>query len=624
MKSHTVLSCFSILLLVFIIVATTFSCITIVRQPTAQTPGNAQPQTSLPENRNQGPTGTISVGQQIQAVSQSIESVGGTITVSKPGDPLDGFSITVPPKSFSDSRTFKVSYAPVTSQTFGKDFNAISPLITVDNGGGYSDEVMTVKVPVKIPPDQFAMGFFYDEKSRKLEGIPIVAMDSNSITIATRHFSSFVVSSIYTSYLLKGEINTGFEPGKDDWQIENMGSYITPNGECAGQTLSSLWYYYEKYLSGAGHLWDISDNNGTAPKTPELWPDDSLGYRLASIVQFDYKAYINPVVELTKALNSTDERTHLSFAYAMLLTGQPQQVGIVRQKTAAEGGGFGGHALIVYRLSPDTLWVADPNWPGQKDRTITLQGGTYKPYNSAENKNDMEAGLGKNYTIINYCAKTAMIDWSKLSARWTEYENRSIGNDKFPKWVLSVKDNQDKLTALADMETSEKVLTVKAPQFPDITYGAFVDGKPINTTDSKITLKPGNNKIGFLIYGMVNNKWKYIDFKYYNITYKEKEEPKIIDSGKIKGTVQFNNSVRDPYGCSAHTAELWGPDGKKVISPVYSAATTPVELAPGEYILKYSCGCNPKNAPAYYPAFEKRFTVPDSGTFKVVVTCPDG
>ena len=165
-------------------------------------------------------TGEISVGQKIDIASQSVGTSGGIIAVSKPGDPLDGFVIKVPPKSYADSRTFKVSSAQITKQTFGSDITPVSPMISVDNGGGYSDEVMYVRVPVKVPEDNFAMGFLYDEKNKQLEGMPLLGSDAESVTVATRHFSNFFVSMIEKA-LLKKDIDSGFRPGIDDWQFPN-------------------------------------------------------------------------------------------------------------------------------------------------------------------------------------------------------------------------------------------------------------------------------------------------------------------------------------------------------------------------------------------------------------------
>ena len=96
--------------------------------------------------------------------------------------------LQIPPNSYPNTRAFKVSSAPITGNTF-KNVNPISPMITIDNGGGYSEELMQVKIPVKIPDGHFAMGFLYDSKKGTLEAMLLVEEDANSITVATRHFS---------------------------------------------------------------------------------------------------------------------------------------------------------------------------------------------------------------------------------------------------------------------------------------------------------------------------------------------------------------------------------------------------------------------------------------------------
>jgi len=161
----------------------------------------------------------------VDIASQSIGTDGGGIVISKPGDPLDGFSVGVPPKAYAGSQTFKISYAPITKQTFGDDFIPASPLITVDNGGGYSNELMYMQVPVKIPEGYLAMGFLYDEKTKQLEGMPLITQDAGSITVATQHFSNFLIAMINRVKLKETE-DSGFMPGIDDWQFTNYGSYI--------------------------------------------------------------------------------------------------------------------------------------------------------------------------------------------------------------------------------------------------------------------------------------------------------------------------------------------------------------------------------------------------------------
>ncbi|MCJ7654192.1 MAG: hypothetical protein MUO97_02635, partial [Dehalococcoidia bacterium] len=236
-----------------------------------------------------GLTGTITVGPEIEVATKTIGTSGGTITVDKPGDPLNGFQIEVPSDAYKETKTFKVSSAPIQNHTFGQYFKPLSPLITVENGGGYADKMMLVKIPVKIPKGHYAMGFFYDEKNGRLEGMPVVSIDGDSITVATRHFSRMSICDIDPT-TSRNVTDSGFRVGSggDNWQLPNEGSFISC-GSCVGMCATAQWYYEEKALKGAPRLYGYYDNNGNEPKTPGLWQDDSLAKRLVDEVQVDYE-----------------------------------------------------------------------------------------------------------------------------------------------------------------------------------------------------------------------------------------------------------------------------------------------------------------------------------------------
>ena len=345
--------------------------------------------------------------------------------MDKYGDPLDGLELTVPADSYDGNVNFNITYAEVENHSFGPDFNPVTPLVTVDNGGVYSNELIEVRVPVEVPEDYFAMGFFYDEATDKLEGMPLLARDAESITLGTHHFSSFIVSMIKKT-LIKDTVDSGFWPGEDDWEFTNYGSYIAPGGHCAGQAMTAMWYYVTRPDGADVSLYDRYDNNGDTP-TPDIWQDNSLGYRFASVIQADnWGVTINSGVScplsMTKPLSTF-------FTYAMQVTGEPQFVAI----WSSQGG---GHAMIVYRIKGGDLYIADPNYPGNIDRRIQCIDGAFKPYNSGANAEEIAAGNGKAYETIEYWAKTAIVDYGHISARWQEVKNGTIGNGSFPQYQL--------------------------------------------------------------------------------------------------------------------------------------------------------------------------------------------
>jgi len=498
-------------------------------------------------------TGDIASGQKIELASQSIGASGGTIEVTKEGDALDGFVISVPAKSYPDSRIFKVSSAPITNQTFGSDINPISPMITVDNGGAYSEEIMYVRVPVKVPEGNFAMGFIYDEKSKQLEGIPMVANDDESVTIATRHFSSFFISMIEKALLTKN-IDSGFVPGIDDWQFTNYGSYIASGGHCEGQANTALWYYCTQPDGKDRCLYGRYDNNGEKPSTPEFWQDDSLGYRFCSVVQkekyYTLELWYNLAGKAWEKENNKwiikdvpgigDNNIFNLFSYSIRATGEPQLVWI-------RSNAGGGHAMIVYKIVGNALYIADPNYPGNTERKINYYSGEsrFKPYNSGANMKEIDQDMGKAYETIVYAGKSAVFPWDGIDKRWTEFKNKTIGNDQFPRYTINVVDDKGAQTALTDSYTTDqKNLVLKSSGVNANTLiNVFRDGKLIANTSGQVELNPGNNLLGILIAGEVGNSWDYIDFKYFNVTYEVEEDCKtppkdILD--KLHQAKQFN------------------------------------------------------------------------------------
>jgi hypothetical protein len=462
---------------------------------------------------------------------------------------LDGFQLTVPPNGFTQTKTYTISYAPITKHNEGVYFNPISPLIKISYEGGYSDEPMHVKVPIKLPHGHFAMGFFYDEETGRLEGLSIEALDSTSITVSTRHFArtsslakrsgihdlvswgNLVISSI-DEQVLHGQsiISSGFTPGVDDWEFINYGSYIASGGHCAGQSMTAMWYYYEKKLRGESSLFHTFDevNDKTKPKL--LWQDNPRGYRFASSVQedIDWAFWKKKVI----VQSWFPELTWKAFALAMLVTGDPQ-LGIIRQSTPK----YAAHAVVVYKINftEGKLYIADPNFPNNHDpktgletiRTIDFANGQFTPYPSSLN-----AGASPViFDQIAYFGKTANIEWSQISNRWAEFQNGTIGDDRFPKYTLWVEDGSGyELNDGLNTDADTLIFHCKMPSCPLFYTGTdhFQDVEVYNGQGNRIStdvrgrisvvLKPGQNKLGLYIEGTGSDTLNhYVDFKWINV-----------------------------------------------------------------------------------------------------------
>jgi hypothetical protein len=477
--------------------------------------------------------------------------------VDKPGDPLNGLALTVPAGSYSGSLKFDISYAKVESQSFGANFNAVTPLISVENGGGYSNEIMEIKVPVAVPDDSFAMGFIYDGATSKLEGMPLVARDATSITVGTRHFSSFIVSMVKKAELEK-DIDSGFVPGYDDWEFTNYGSFIAPDGHCAGQSMTAMWYYVTQPDGPNVTLFGRYDNNGLSPKTPGLWQDDSLGYRFASAIQADQ--WNKSASKFWRKLSAMDAAATKSlFAYAMLITGEPQLVVI----WSSQGG---GHAMIVYRMKGGLLYIADPNYPGNIDRRIQYESGAFKPYNSGANAAEIAAGNGHAYESIEYWAKSAIVDYPHIASRWQEIKNGSVATDLFPQYTLRYIDDQGSLLELKDgmvWGTSKIKLRANSSSVA-ITIQVYRDGVQMHPdANGTFDLNPGVNHLGVCISGVVaNGDYAYVDFRYVNISFGGLALNPAVQDGEPNKPLMFSAALSQPLP-AGYKIEWWADGALK-------------------------------------------------------------
>lgn len=486
-----------------------------------------------------GTTGTISTGKTVAAASVKVPSSGGTLTVSEPGTPITGLELTIPANAYTDIKTFEISYAPIEKHSFGQDFNPLTPLIKVDNGGDYSAETMTLKIPVKVPEGSFAMGFIYDSKTKKLNGLPTIASDADSITIATSHFSDVIISCI-SDALIKKDVDSGFRPGIDDWQFINRGSFIAQGGHCAGQSVTALWYYVTQPDGKDLTLNGRYDNNGNKPSSPSFDYDDNLAYRFVSAVHSDinWDSYANRFWK--KMAGANDELTWKLFAYSMQITGEPQETGIYSKAG-------GGHDMICYRVKDGNLYIADPNYPGNNERRIEYSNGKFKPYNSGANFDEIAKGNGKAYETIQYCAKTDTLSWDKIAQRWEEMKDKTVGDNKFPAYQIIYKDENGKYPELLDGFTfSNKLIRIAASSTtPNIGCYIFRDGALLKfDAQYNVELVPGVNNLGIFIVCTVDAKdkdgnpikiEKYVDFKYLTVTFKSEDAKISIDPPTLDG-----------------------------------------------------------------------------------------
>jgi|GEM_PF-6057973 len=389
----------------------------------------------------------IKTETDLPGTTVSIGASGGKASINDSASPLNGFEINVPAGAFSGTTNVKVRYANIISHTLGTDIKPISPLISVDTEGKPASGGLSIFVPIASPTSGFPIVMFYDASTGELEVLPITSVSANGVTVFTEdpsgvnfaasHVRQSVKGSIRTSWLpvstgifaadfalglVPNDLDTEFRPGVHTWKNVNYGSIVAPGGHCAGQTISSMWCFNRKIKPNVYGKWDRNQTN-------TISRDDADAIRLASMVQIkdiDWAGREKAVYGWAEAVS--DETTFKLFQAAIYLTKKPQYI-------AARKAGGGGHALVVYRIEGNRMYLADPNYPTET-RYIELVNGSFTSLSTRLNAEDDD----NSFNQFRYFGMTALIKESALEQRWNEFKAGTVGQDFFPKYTFHVFD----------------------------------------------------------------------------------------------------------------------------------------------------------------------------------------
>lgn len=538
-------------------------------------------------------TDSVDLGERKTVAETSIGTDGGSISVDDPE--LEGFEMSIPEGAYDEEVDFKISVAEIKSHEHGDAFQPITPLITIENDRKKADKPLALSIPITIDSEtEFAMAFYMDIETGKLEAIPSVDLKNDGIDILTTHFSSVVVSKITVeelerAYLSSGtSVDSGFVPGTDDWSFVNYGSVIAPYGHCAGQAITMGWYYTEQKVAlGEESLFTRFDNNDLEA-TPDFWEDDSLGYRFASVIQatIDWEAEsFHEFLDYSSTYN--DAKIKQSFAYAMLMTGEPQFMGIYEKDM--DGNRTSGHAILAYKVTQHRIYVADPNYPGQDDRFVEIDGNHFKDYSSGANAEDISTHGAIAYNDFVFIGTWALVDRDTIEDRYEEVEDQTIGTDLMPTltleylsvynaddiddhtWELLDRQlvlNQDEHNPNMPAALKDTVLLSVSTGYSDVAIFLYrdnqlVDGPYLPDDDGYVyfeaALEQGDNTFGVLAMHDDGSDYRYSDFKRLRVHYTsetntdddsvvcflDNEPPYPQFDGNFWGTYRFESHAND-------------------------------------------------------------------------------
>jgi len=505
-----------------------------------------------------GVKGALELGEMELEISGVADETGGNIKVDNIDSSINGFIIHVPEGAYDEVLNFDIYTTEIKQYSYSELIEPITPLITIDNSEIFANEALQITIPIKKADDEFAMGFYYDEETGKFEAIPFLSQTNDEIVLLSKHFSAIVISKEKVEVLRAYDvIDTGFYVGIDDIQVKNYGSIASQGGYCAGQTAAIL-YYYSKHINNVTgfteSLYGNFDNNGLSD-TPSLWEDDANLIRLCSALQVRGK--IDKAAIYKRELNYDDKLTFYAFIYALRVTGHPQMLGVY------EGDDVPGHAILVYRITQDTMLVADPNFPGET-RSIKLEkiaDGTFKFSKYFSGSNAVEANTDSVlYDQFLFMGDFAYVDEQILSKYWNQMLNgEKVATDIFKddsleellKVEVAIHEDADgnvttaPLTegiTLTEYDTStlglnsEGLLMLRKASIAKLAritvyIGDTMFGELTTEWKKITTLKTGKNDIGIHVEIMNDEaEYHYFDFLRYSVIYGESSDVSLSDS----------------------------------------------------------------------------------------------
>ena len=341
----------------------------------------------------------LTTGAFTSAISGNIGPSGGNVAVTG-SSPLSGFSLQIPSGVARELVSFTVKHADITGvEGLPEGAKVVSKMIQIVASSSQDwNEYKVLDSPalVTMPYDQSkvtdedAVRFYrYDGQSQSLSATGFIGQDkaANTITFAISTFSNFTAIEILMDFFEGNNASigydTGFRPKSDGFFVPNQGSYQTAGGNCLGMAAFAKWYYrWQKPVTGDGLFNKYREGDDGE------WRDDATAIQLATRASIMATWKLN-IPEMSM-INSASRQAGLSLIHGMVVSGEPQVIGLYTQYVNGTWN-QGSHAILAYKYSNGAFDTYDPNDPGtapgnaKKLIPFTYSGGFTQIYQSGLN-----------------------------------------------------------------------------------------------------------------------------------------------------------------------------------------------------------------------------------------------
>jgi hypothetical protein len=353
----------------------------------------------------------------IDKISVTIGSSGGTIEETNSSSTLVGFKMDIPPGALVASTNITIE-ASKDNIPLPSVLNSYGEAISLSPEGLTFNDFVTITIPYET--EDVPVIVSYNESTRSYEVLPIVGIENQNkkVTVQTNHFS--IIGKV--GGWIQENLLTNFNINEDAFSINNNSGdlYGTPGeqgGACWGFASYSKWYFENRKEADGINLWGRYGDYEKWVVSDAMDIQMILFNKIIQVIKFEQNFFIYPLRHLVVMgeLNT-----------ALFITGKPQVLGL------GTGIFFNDpHAVLVYAI------------------TTNQNGYVYHIYDNVDNTQehqinfDTTTGKFENYrgytefiylgaqTFINNDAMQQIYDKYKnvINLVWEEYfESYSAGS----------------------------------------------------------------------------------------------------------------------------------------------------------------------------------------------------
>jgi hypothetical protein len=212
---------------------------------------------------------------------QSLPMSGGTVTLSRPGSPMHGLSLEVPPNAVRGATAITFGVQSAADIAVPPGHVRGGPLVQISATGAVLSEPLLLTVPIASEPGMLRIISVVDNARGRLTPLPAVDWDANGVTVALSVLDEAaqagaaaggssgvhnvntglgILTVLVPAAALEDALDTGFRPGVDDWDFPRQRIAGIPNRspgptvDPAGAMVESASWYFTTHKPTDGPL----------------------------------------------------------------------------------------------------------------------------------------------------------------------------------------------------------------------------------------------------------------------------------------------------------------------------------------------------------------------------------